>query len=76
MLINKDDLDDIGLVIFDEFHERNLYSDFALAVLLEMQEILYPHLKILLLSATLNSENIIKKLAEQNVKNIPIIECQ
>jgi ATP-dependent helicase HrpB len=40
-------LDGIGLVIFDEFHERSLEADLALALTLEVQEALRPDLKIL-----------------------------
>ncbi len=46
-------LTDVGLVIFDEFHERSLPSDLALALLLEVQGALRPDLRALLMSATL-----------------------
>lgn len=46
----------IGLVIFDEFHERSLEADLALALCRDVQQGLRPDLKILLMSATLDSE--------------------
>jgi ATP-dependent helicase HrpB len=47
-------LEGIGLVIFDEFHERSLDGDLGLALTLESQGALRPDLKILVMSATLD----------------------
>lgn len=47
-------LEGVSLVIFDEFHERSLHADFALALCLEVQRELRPDLKILVMSATLD----------------------
>ena len=47
-------LTDVELVIFDEFHERNLPADLALALLLDVQKSIRPDLKILIMSATLD----------------------
>ncbi len=51
-------LDDVGLVIFDEFHERNLDSDLCLALCLQGREMFREDspLKLLLMSATLDGE--------------------
>jgi len=51
-------LEGVGLVIFDEFHERNLNSDLGLALCLHGRELFreQPSLKILLMSATLDGE--------------------
>jgi len=46
-------LEGVSLVIFDEFHERSLNADFALALCLEVQREVRPDLKILVMSATL-----------------------
>jgi ATP-dependent helicase HrpB len=46
----------VGLVIFDEFHERNLHSDLALALCRDAQTGLRPDLKLLVMSATLDGE--------------------
>jgi ATP-dependent helicase HrpB len=48
----------IGLVIFDEFHERNLHSDLALALALDAQQGLREDLRLLVMSATLDAERI------------------
>lgn len=47
-------LEDIGLVIFDEFHERNLHADLALALCLDSQRSLREDLRLLVMSATLD----------------------
>jgi len=53
-------LEGVGLVIFDEFHERNLDADLALALTLNGRELLReePPLKVLLMSATLEGERL------------------
>lgn len=45
----------IGLVIFDEFHERNLNTDLGLALALDAQQGLREELRLLVMSATLDS---------------------
>ncbi|MBU1454868.1 MAG: ATP-dependent helicase HrpB [Proteobacteria bacterium] len=47
------ELQGVGLVIFDEFHERNLQADLGLALCLDLC-ILRPDLRILVMSATLD----------------------
>ncbi|MDX1571477.1 MAG: ATP-dependent helicase HrpB [Xanthomonadales bacterium] len=49
------ELGGIGLVIFDEFHERHLQTDLALALALDAQNNLRPDLRILLMSATVDA---------------------
>jgi ATP-dependent helicase HrpB len=49
-------LEGVGLVIFDEFHERNLPADLGLALSLEAQRALRPDLRLLAMSATLEAE--------------------
>ena len=53
-------LEGVGLVIFDEFHERSLDADLALALCLNGRELLRdePPLKVLLMSATLEGERL------------------
>ncbi len=50
------ELSGVGLVIFDEFHERNLHSDLALALCRDAQGALRDDLKLLVMSATLDAE--------------------
>lgn len=45
----------IGLVVFDEIHERNLQADLALALTLDAREVLRPDLRVLAMSATLDT---------------------
>ena len=71
MLQNDNSLEDIGLVIFDEFHERSLHADLALALCREMQQILRDDLRILIMSATLDGEKISSLL-----NNAPILTCE
>lgn len=53
-------LEDVGLIIFDEFHERNLDSDLCLALAQQGRDIFRegPPLKLLVMSATLDGERI------------------
>lgn len=54
-LLQQDNaLEDVGLVIFDEFHERSLHADVAMALCREAQQVLRPDLRIMVMSATLN----------------------
>jgi ATP-dependent helicase HrpB len=61
-------LDGVGLIIFDEFHERNLQADLALALSLQVQQLVRQDLKILIMSATLDGEKLSSLLG-----NAPII---
>lgn len=53
----------VGCLIFDEFHERNLHGDLGLALALECQDALRPDLRILIMSATLESGPLASLLA-------------
>jgi ATP-dependent helicase HrpB len=52
------ELKSAALVIFDEFHERSLHADLSLALCLQSQQIIREDLKILVMSATLNTSAI------------------
>ena len=54
MLQNHPELLDVGLVIFDEFHERSVHADFSLALCIEVQQALRDDLRLLVMSATLD----------------------
>ena len=55
-MIQRDpELTGVGLVILDEFHERSLQADLALALLLDVQQGLRDDLKMLIMSATLDN---------------------
>jgi ATP-dependent helicase HrpB len=48
------ELPNVGLVIFDEFHERSLHGDLAMALTLDARAHLNPALRVLVMSATLD----------------------
>lgn len=64
-------LENYGLVIFDEFHERSLQADLGLALCLETQNIFRDDLRLLIMSATLDTPTISKHL-----KHAPVITCE
>jgi len=51
-------LEDVGIVVLDEFHERHLQGDVALAVVRELQETVRPDLKLVVMSATLETDRL------------------
>ncbi len=55
-------LSDIGIILFDEFHERNLLSDVALALVKQLQQTERPDLKMVVMSATLDAEPVAEYL--------------
>lgn len=55
MLQTDPELNGVGCVIFDEFHERSLQADLGLALVLEMRGALRPDLQVLVMSATLDA---------------------
>jgi ATP-dependent helicase HrpB len=65
MLSSDAALEDIGLVIFDEFHERSLHADLGLALVLETQRHLRNELRVLVMSATLDGVAVSALLADE-----------
>jgi ATP-dependent helicase HrpB len=57
-----------ALVIFDEFHERNLHADLSLAFCMQSQELLRPDLRLLVMSATLDAAGVSRLL-----DNAPVV---
>lgn len=57
-------LEDVGCVIFDEFHERNLQSDLGLALTLDAQRHLRDDLRLLVMSATLQGDAVARLLGD------------
>lgn len=62
MLQSDNALEGVGMVIFDEFHERSLFADVALALSREAQQILRPDLRIMIMSATLDMPQLTRLL--------------
>ncbi len=58
LITREPDLPGIGAVIFDEFHERSLDADLGLALALETQTALNDELRLIVMSATLDTEKI------------------
>ncbi|MFA5941253.1 MAG: ATP-dependent helicase HrpB [Sinimarinibacterium sp.] len=63
------ELPDTGLLIFDEFHERSLDADLALALALDARENLRPDLRVLVMSATLDTQRVAQLLG-----GAPVVE--
>lgn len=70
MLIHDATLEGVSAVIFDEFHERSINSDLALALTRQAQEIIRPDLKIIIMSATIDATAICEAL------RAPLIESE
>ncbi|RNL69068.1 ATP-dependent helicase HrpB [Citrobacter sp. MH181794] len=71
-MIQRDpELTGVGLVILDEFHERSLQADLALALLLDVQQGLRDDLKLLIMSATLDNGRL-----QQMLPDAPTIVSQ
>lgn len=76
MLVSDPTLDGVDFVIFDEFHERSLASDTALALVREAQNMIRPDLKIIIMSATIDANSICTvlgaKLIESEGRMFPV----
>lgn len=70
MLHSDNALENVGLVVFDEFHERSIHADTALALSREVQNILRPDLRLLVMSATLD----VAKMAQ--MLDAPVVESK
>lgn len=68
---NDPELSAYSCIIFDEFHERSLHADLGLALALEIQEALRDDLRILVMSATLDTQEIATLL-----NNSPIVSSE
>ena len=62
MLRSDPALETVGLVVFDEFHERSIHADLGLALHPQFRVILRPELRILVMSATLEGEPVARLL--------------
>ncbi len=70
-LVSDPFLEGVGGVILDEFHERSLHTDLALAMLKEVRETVREDLIIIVMSATLNAEPVSRFLGD-----CPVIEAR
>jgi ATP-dependent helicase HrpB len=60
-------LDGVGLVIFDEFHERSLVADLGLALTLHTRRLVRDDLRLLVMSATLDAASVARLLDDAPV---------
>lgn len=70
MLVDDPTLDGVDAVIFDEFHERSLASDMAFALTREAQNVVRPDLKMLVMSATIDTDELCRSF------DAPLIESR
>ena len=72
------ELPGISTIIFDEFHERSLFTDLSFALVLDLCRI-KPDLKVLIMSATMDCEVIAERINETEGRTgsqrVPILEC-
>ncbi len=61
-ILHDEELADTGLIIFDEFHERNLFADFALAAALNIRSVIREDLRLIVMSATIDADTIARHL--------------
>lgn len=67
ILVDDPTLEGVEVVIFDEFHERSLSSDLTLALTREIQDIIRPDLKILVMSATIDANSLTRKMDARHI---------
>ncbi len=76
MLQSDNALEEVALVVFDEFHERSIHADVALALCREAQQVLRPDLRLLIMSATIDlpqlSSMLNAKIIESEGKQYPV----
>lgn len=70
IISNEPTLDGVSAIVFDEFHERSINSDLALALTRESQQLVRNDLKIVIMSATIDTDEICTKL------QAPLIESR
>ena len=63
-LLSDPELSDVGLVIFDEFHERSLACDLAFALALDTRRVLREDMRLLVMSATLDADDVASHLGD------------
>ncbi len=70
-LLGDAELRGVSVVILDEFHERHLEADVALALLRRMQQTVRPDLRLVVMSATLRAEPVAAFLG-----GCPVLRCE
>ncbi len=70
-LQSNPELEGVGLIIFDEFHERSINTDLSLMLSLEIQQVIREDLRLLIMSATLDT-NLVSKYLD----DAPVMLCK
>jgi ATP-dependent helicase HrpB len=70
-LQSNPELAGVGLIIFDEFHERSINTDLSLMLSTEIQQVIREDLRILVMSATLDT-----KLISGYLNDAPVVLCE
>lgn len=70
------EMEEVGLIVFDEFHERSLHADLALLLSLEIQQAIREDLRLLVMSATVDTAAIAGYMGKSGLERpADIIEC-
>jgi ATP-dependent helicase HrpB len=69
-------LDGVGLVVFDEFHERSLQADLGLALAVDARRHLRPDLRLLVMSATLDGDRVAALLGAGGEAPAPVVTSE
>ena len=67
LLQHEQDLPNVALIIFDEFHERSIHADLGLALTLDVQEHLRNDLRVLVMSATLDGTAVANLMGDAHI---------
>lgn len=76
MIQEDPSLEGVGVVLFDEFHERSLDAEVGLALTLEARDLFTPDLRVLVLSATLDPEPVAALLRSPGEGEVPILRSE
>lgn len=76
LILDDPGLEGVGAVLFDEFHERSLDADLGLALSREAQGLLRDDLRLLVMSATLDTAAVSRLLANEAGDGAPVIASE
>lgn len=74
LIVDDPGLERVAAVVFDEFHERSLDADLALALARDAQAGLRDDLRLLVMSATIDGARVAKLLGDELLGDAPVIE--